>query len=205
MSIDICLSEFPFSRVSIKRKHSRFSGLSKEAVKLAIEEMNKAQGKSARKRQKRNRFLPRSSSMYSDDSEYEYRDDSTDYNNVPEKHVLTMHVEQPVHTAEQVSNTGAMYRYSEETTNNVEQNWYYCPHQKTLRQIFIEWGVSNTLNTGDGWNIGIKICEELRLAGICMLPKVGTPPVRLYDTSNVRTMNIIGSVIARHLADKVQH
>jgi hypothetical protein len=55
---------------------------------------------------------------------------------------------------------------------------------------------------GDGWNIGLRVCQALTANGYRLLQKVGTPAVRVYDMSDPKVVSIIGGIITRYLADR---
>jgi len=73
----------------------------------------------------------------------------------------------------------------------------------TLREIFEQWGISKIMSTGikgDGWYIGIALVNEFAKIGYTQLPKVSSPPVRVYDMLNPIVTCTIGKVVAQHLA-----
>jgi hypothetical protein len=79
------------------------------------------------------------------------------------------------------------------------------PDHMTIRQIFELWNISNVMSDGvggDGWNIGLRVCQALTANGYRLLQKVGTPAVRVYDMSDPKVVSIIGGIITRYLADR---
>lgn len=173
----------------VLKKHRNLSRLSKREQKDVISTMNKKIGKERRSYKKRPRFIE----PKVEDNEDQF-DDLDTCERVPATTSLSHCINlQDVETSEPMS----QHREEVDSTTNQCADGHLL-----LRQIFELWGISHNLTQGvggDGWHIGSQICMGLARERLPLGEKIGTPPVRVYNTNDPKVMSIIGSVIARYL------
>lgn len=176
------------------RKYSVLSGLSKKGQLEAISLNNKKIGKERRSSKKRPRFI---------ETLVVFEDNLCD--DIDEEQC-------DGHDDDFVSECGSYNLYSD--TQPVEPCFNTCVPDSAydghlpIRQIFERWEISHVMTNGvggDGWNIGVQICTALIKGGHVLLPKVGTPPVRVYDMNDPKVVGVIGTTIAQYLIEHKMH